>query len=133
MRNGMKVALLAALMSLTALAAAAQAMHFSAWASAQKIDEIGGNSPELNTPFQERLPDSVPGRAEPVHRLDPPALRRGHEDGPRHLGCPACERRCPLGRTGQPGRAGQLDGGRLLPDARPRQGPLLREPQDDGR
>jgi hypothetical protein len=60
MRNGMKVALLAALMSLTALAAAAQAMHFSAWASAQKIDEIGGNNSELNTPFQDGCPIQSP-------------------------------------------------------------------------
>ena len=60
MRNGMKVALLAALMSLTALAIAAQAMHFSAWASAQKIDEIGGNSSELNTPFQDGCPIQSP-------------------------------------------------------------------------
>jgi hypothetical protein len=60
MRNGMKVALLAALMSLTALAAAAQAMHFSAWAQAQKIDEIGGNSSELNTPFQDGCPIQSP-------------------------------------------------------------------------
>jgi hypothetical protein len=44
MRNGMKVALLAALMSLTALAAAAQAMHFSAWAPAQKSTRSGATA-----------------------------------------------------------------------------------------
>jgi hypothetical protein len=60
MRNGMKVALLAGLMSLTAFAAAAQAMDFSAWAPAQKIDEIGGNSSELNTPFQDGCPIQSP-------------------------------------------------------------------------
>ena len=60
MRNGMKVALVAALISLTALAAAAQAMHFSAWAPAQKIDETGGNSSELNTPFQDGCPIQSP-------------------------------------------------------------------------
>jgi WD40-like Beta Propeller Repeat len=60
MRNGMKVALLAALLSMTALAAMAQAMHFSTWAPAQKIDEIGGNSPALNTEFQDGCPIQSP-------------------------------------------------------------------------
>jgi hypothetical protein len=60
MRNGMKVALLAALISVTALAAAAQATRFSAWAPAQKIDEIGGNSSELNTRFQDGCPIQSP-------------------------------------------------------------------------
>ena len=60
MRNGMKAALAAALMSLTALTAVAQATNFSAWGSAQKIDEIGGNSSELNTPFMDGCPIQSP-------------------------------------------------------------------------
>jgi WD40-like Beta Propeller Repeat len=60
MRNGMKVALVVALMSLAALAAAAQAANFSAWGSAQKIDEIAGNSSELNTPFIDGCPIQSP-------------------------------------------------------------------------
>jgi WD40-like Beta Propeller Repeat len=60
MRNGMKVAVLAALMSLAALAAAAQATNYSAWSTAQKIDEIGGNSSELNTAFQDGCPIQSP-------------------------------------------------------------------------
>jgi WD40-like Beta Propeller Repeat len=60
MRNRMKVALVAALVSLTALAAAAQAANFSAWGTAQKIDEIGGNNSELNTPFQDGCPIQSP-------------------------------------------------------------------------
>jgi hypothetical protein len=60
MRKGMKAALLAALMSLAVLAAAAQAMRFSAWAPAQKIDEIEGNSSELNTQFQDGCPIQSP-------------------------------------------------------------------------
>jgi WD40-like Beta Propeller Repeat len=60
MRNGMKVALVAALMSLAALTAAAQATQYSAWSSAQKIDEIGGNNSELNTPFQDGCPIQSP-------------------------------------------------------------------------
>ncbi|HET6656280.1 MAG TPA: hypothetical protein VFG61_00155, partial [Gaiellaceae bacterium] len=56
----MKVALVAALVSLTALAAAAQAMNFSAWGNAQKIDEIGGNSSELNTTSLDGCPIQAP-------------------------------------------------------------------------
>jgi len=60
MRKGMKVVLVAALMSLTALTAVAQAMNFSAWGTAQKIDELGGNNSELNTPFQDGCPIQSP-------------------------------------------------------------------------
>jgi hypothetical protein len=60
MGKGMKVALLAALIGVTALVAAAQATNYSAWSSAQKIDEIGGNSSELNTPFQDGCPIQSP-------------------------------------------------------------------------
>jgi hypothetical protein len=56
----MKVVFVAALMSLTALTAVAQAMNFSAWGAAQKIDEIGGNNSELNTPFQDGCPIQSP-------------------------------------------------------------------------
>jgi hypothetical protein len=59
MRNRVKVVLLAALMSL-AVAAAAHAASFSAWGTAQKIDEIEGNSSELNTPFQDGCPIQSP-------------------------------------------------------------------------
>jgi hypothetical protein len=61
MRNArMKVALVAALVSLTALVAAAQAANFSEWGTAQKIDEIAGNNSELNTPFQDGCPIQSP-------------------------------------------------------------------------
>jgi WD40-like Beta Propeller Repeat len=61
MRNArMKVALVAALVSLTALTAAGHAMNFSDWGTAQKIDEIGGNNSELNTPFQDGCPIQSP-------------------------------------------------------------------------
>jgi len=56
----MKVALVAALVSLTALTAAGHAMNFSDWGTAQKIDEIGGNNSELNTPFQDGCPIQSP-------------------------------------------------------------------------
>jgi WD40-like Beta Propeller Repeat len=60
MRKGMKLAVVAALTSLTAVAAVAQATNFSGWSTAQKIDEIGGNNSELNTPFQDGCPIQSP-------------------------------------------------------------------------
>jgi hypothetical protein len=46
--------------ALTLAAAAVAATHVSAWSTAQKIDEIGGNSPELNTPALEGCPIQSP-------------------------------------------------------------------------
>jgi hypothetical protein len=60
MRLTTRVSLLAALVSALALAAAAQATNFAAWGGAQKIDEIGGNDSELNTPFQDGCPIQSP-------------------------------------------------------------------------
>jgi hypothetical protein len=60
MGNGMKVALLAALIGVTVLTAAAQATNYSAWSTAQKIDEIPGNNSELNTQFQDGCPIQSP-------------------------------------------------------------------------
>jgi len=60
MRLRTKVALLAALVSALALAVAAQATNFAAWGEAQKIDEIAGNSSELNTPFMDGCPIQSP-------------------------------------------------------------------------
>lgn len=54
------LALLAALVAVATLTAAAQAGRFSAWGPAQKIDEIGGNSPELNTPDMDGCPIQSP-------------------------------------------------------------------------
>jgi hypothetical protein len=54
-----KLALLIAVVSVTTLAAAAGATY-SEWSSAQKIDEIGGNSPALNTPFLDGCPIQSP-------------------------------------------------------------------------
>ena len=60
MRLTTRAALLAAFVSVLALAAAAQAANFSAWGGAQKIDEISGNSSELNTPFMDGCPIQSP-------------------------------------------------------------------------
>ena len=62
MRIKTKLALLAALVgaaSLTAVAAQA-GRQYTAWASAQKIDEIAGNNSELNTPSQDGCPIQSP-------------------------------------------------------------------------
>lgn len=42
------------------LAGAAAAMHFSGWSTAQKLDEIGANSSELNTPSLDGCPIQSP-------------------------------------------------------------------------
>jgi WD40-like Beta Propeller Repeat len=42
------------------MAMPADAAHFSAWAPAQKVDEIAGNSPELNTPVMDGCPIQSP-------------------------------------------------------------------------
>ena len=61
MRVKTKVALLAAVVGVATLAGAAQAgPYFSAWAPAQKIDDIPGNSSELNTPFLDGCPIQSP-------------------------------------------------------------------------
>ena len=60
MRKEIKVALFAVALAVTALTAAAQAANYSGWSSAQKIDEIAGNSSELNTPFQDGCPIQSP-------------------------------------------------------------------------
>jgi len=60
MRNRTMLALLAGLIVLAVLAAAAKAMHASSWGQAQKIDEIAGNSSELNTTFQDGCPIQSP-------------------------------------------------------------------------
>jgi hypothetical protein len=61
MRNRMKMALVPALIGLAAFAAAAAlGASFSPWGTAQKIDEIAGNDPELNTAFQDGCPIQSP-------------------------------------------------------------------------
>lgn len=48
-------------MGVGTLAVTAQAgPHFSAWGPAQKVDEIAGNSSELNTPFLDGRPIQAP-------------------------------------------------------------------------
>ncbi len=56
----MRGALVAATILTGITAAAASAMHFSAWGPAQKIDEIAGNHPELNTASLDGCPIQSP-------------------------------------------------------------------------
>jgi hypothetical protein len=60
MRARIKLALPAALVAAALLPAVAQGLHPSAWAPAAKIDEVGGNGPELNTPFLDGCPIQSP-------------------------------------------------------------------------
>jgi len=56
----MQALLLAAAIVGAVSVATASAMHFSPWSAAQKIDEINGNSAELNTAFQDGCPIQSP-------------------------------------------------------------------------
>jgi hypothetical protein len=50
----------AALTAAVAAVVAAAGPHFSSWSAAQKIDEVNGNSSELNTPFVDGCPIQSP-------------------------------------------------------------------------
>jgi WD40-like Beta Propeller Repeat len=56
----MRKVLTLAFLCFAATSATAAAAHYSAWATAQKTDEIGGNSSELNTPFLDGCPIQSP-------------------------------------------------------------------------
>ena len=60
MRRRTGPALLAALLSVAVFAVVAQAKSFTDWQAAKKIDEIGGNSTELNTPSLDGCPIQAP-------------------------------------------------------------------------
>jgi hypothetical protein len=57
--NRLRVALAAATI-LTGVTATASATSVASWSGAQKVDEIGGNSPELNTPSLDGCPIQSP-------------------------------------------------------------------------
>jgi hypothetical protein len=135
MRNGMKGALVAALMGLTVLVAAVQAANFSAWGTPQKIDEIAGNSSELNTPLQDGCPIQSPNGLSLYQASNRPggeggldiwvAHRESTDDpwgAPENLGAPvnsAADDFCPtpiqggglffVSREANPGSCGQGD------------------------
>jgi hypothetical protein len=58
--NGMRGAFVAGTILFAATAAAASAMHFSPWSTAQKIDEIAGNHADLNTASLDGCPIQSP-------------------------------------------------------------------------
>ena len=60
MRTRFGLTLAVALAGIVVFAAVAHAMHFSAWGTAVKVDELAGNSPELNTPFLDGCPIQAP-------------------------------------------------------------------------
>jgi len=55
-----KTIVITAAVLFASLAAAASAHHLASWSPAQKIDEIAGNSPELNTPAMDGCPIEAP-------------------------------------------------------------------------
>jgi WD40-like Beta Propeller Repeat len=60
--NRIRGALVAATIFMGITAAAASAMHFSPWSTAQKIDEIAGNHADVNTAFVDGCPIQSPDR-----------------------------------------------------------------------
>jgi WD40 repeat protein len=58
-KRGLMLALVAGIVLVAAIAAYA-GPHFSAWSTAQKIDEIAGNHPDLNTPSLDGCPIQSP-------------------------------------------------------------------------
>lgn len=60
MRRLIKFAFAVAIAIVASVTTVAHAMHFSAWDPAQKIDEIAGNSAELNTPLVDGCPIQSP-------------------------------------------------------------------------
>jgi hypothetical protein len=137
MRNGMKGTLVAGLMGLTVLVATVQAANFSAWGTPQKIDEIPGNSSELNTPFQDGCPIQSPNGLSLYQASNRPggeggldiwvAHRESTDDpwgAPENLGAPvnsAADDFCPTPIQGgglffvsRIGQSGQLRAGRHL-------------------
>jgi hypothetical protein len=114
----MKVALVAALISLTALTAVGHAMNFSAWGTAQKIDEIAGNNSELNTPFQDGCPIQSPDGLSLYIASNRPGV----------LGFPPGEHGRTVGCAREPRCAGELGRRRLLSDPGQGRRALLRQP-----
>jgi WD40 repeat protein len=60
MRTRFGLTLAVAFAGIVAFAAVAHAMHLSAWGTAVKVDELAGNSSELNTPFLDGCPIQAP-------------------------------------------------------------------------
>jgi hypothetical protein len=91
MRVKTKLALASVLAGMAALAVAAQAVTFSGWETARKIDEIPGNSPELNTQLVDGCPIESPdglslymasSRPGGLGLLDIWVARRPHRNAP---------------------------------------------------
>jgi hypothetical protein len=89
MRKWTTLAFAVAIVSL--MSGAAEARHFSAWAEAQKADEIAGNSSELNTPYLDGCPIQSPdglslymasNRPGGIGSLDIWVARRASTDAP---------------------------------------------------
>ena len=100
MRRWTTLAFAVAIVSLVSTAAA-EAAHYSDWAPAQKLDEVAGNSSELNTPFLDGCPIQAPdglslymasNRPGGLGALDIWVARRASTDAPfgapENLGAP---------------------------------------------
>ena len=120
--NRMRGALFAATMLMGITAAAASAMHFSAWSTAQKIDGIAGNHADLNTAFLDGCPIQSPDGLSLYMASNRPGGKGGSTSGSRRG-----RAKTTRGAPREPSRADQLGRGRLLPDAAARRAAAVRE------
>ena len=111
--NRMRGALFAATMLMGITAAAASAMHFSPWSTAQKIDEIAGNHADLNTASLDGCPIQSPDGLS----LYMASNRPGGKGGLDLWVATRASTGDPWGAPAEPSRADQFGVGRLLPDA----------------
>lgn len=72
-----RVGSLAAVTALAGVTAVASAMSLASWSTAQKIDEIGGNSPDINSPSLDGCPIQSPDGLSLFFASDRPGGRGG--------------------------------------------------------
>jgi hypothetical protein len=100
-RRSVTSAFAVAIVSLALMAGAVEAVEFSVWAQAQKLDEVGANNSELNTPFLDGCPIQSPDGLSVYMASNRPGGQRGldiwvaHRDStnaplgaPENLGAP---------------------------------------------
>ena len=112
-RSARAAALVSAAIALSVVSIAAAEPQFSAWTTAQKIDEIGGNSSELNTPSLDGCPIQSPDRLSLYMASNRPGGQGLLDIWVAHRTSKSAAFRC----AREPGAGDQLGRGRLLPDA----------------
>ena len=127
--GSMKLLAIIGIAALSIAGTAVAALTASAWTTAQKIDTVGGNNSEVNTPSLDGCPIQSPDGLSLYIASNRPGGKGGldiwvatRSSDERALGAPA-----------EPGRARELGRGRLLPDAGRQAGPVLRQQRSAAR